>query len=221
MTSEDNSPPDVTKREGDESITNFAPFESLKPARSRFQRSAECVDDSGSFRVDPQSREIEFHSSESQSSGNPKVLFRKIKAAVSGSNISSSYSAQYPSDNSKPLSLGGPTTSLGGQRSTADHAPSSASIKSAPTSIKHSEPSMAASIEQTVREFDSPKISLTSYSDPHHMPPRVGGAAGGVARPQAQAVNKTEMLKRFGSIAESQVQVCVCALLVLVCTGST
>jgi hypothetical protein len=229
MTSEGKAPPDVgidPAGEGTpETITLFAPFEAQKPSRSLFQRSPELESKSSSNK----DREIEFQTSEAQASGNAKVLFRKLKAAASWSSLSPSIQFE---GSSNQYSGGGRVGveqhtydgdgSLRSHRSKVSPTPSSGSVASFVGSGGEHRQKMDHSMNET------PEISLTSYSDARSRAigkqlPSVGGVArlqtqpGGVARPQTQpggvprpqtpAVNKTEMLKRFGSIADNQVQV--------------
>lgn len=217
---------DDTSASDEEKITLFAPFEALKSSRSLFQRSEERDSEYNSSRSEARSREIEFQESATgQSSGSAVVLFRKLKAVVSGSSSSSTSSTSSPAQlNSRPPTLVANTSNhppsdnrclQSGQRAKYSPTPSA---RSASSGVEHggvsAEPSVTASVEQNLSE--EPRISLTSYSDPHsHMTKKSahpgGGAVGGggVVRPQAQAVNKTEMLKRFGSIADNKVQVCL------------
>lgn len=207
-----------------EEITLFAPFGAQKPTRSVFQRSSEYESEFSDSKSDSKSREIEFQNSETQSIGNAKVLFRKLKAVVSGSSASSlSMSTSTPDPNgSKPPSMG-----VGGNY---NHTPSASSLDNGARGSRvsptpsvgnsvmarggvdqvsvHTEPTVTQSVEQGLSE--EPRISLTSYSDAHsHMIKKTAHPGGGVARPQSQAVNKTEMLKRFGNIADNtSVQVC-------------
>lgn len=226
MTSEDNSPsnlphPSVSEVSGDETITLFAPFEAQKPTRSLFQRSSEHEGDSSSSGVD-MSKEIIFDGSDAQTSGNARVLFRKLKAAVSGSSNSSQASGSSSSGSSTApfQSVGGhsslkpPTSDASSLRSHRSKVSPTSSVVSFSSAVSVEQGSIprhiaAANMEQSVTE--DPKISLTSYSDAHSRRiaknPSALNTGGGVARPQAQAVNKTEMLKRFGSIADNQVQV--------------
>lgn len=187
-----------------EEITLFAPFGAQKPTRSLFQRSSDYESEFSDSKSDSKSREIEFQSSETQTAGNAKVLFRKLKAVVSGtstSSLSMSSAQETPSvDNSARgyWSKASPTPSVGSSINTATGTADQASL--------YLEPSVTLSVEQGLS--DEPKISLTSYSDAHsHRVKRTAHPGGGVARPQSQAVNKTEMLKRFGNIADNTVQV--------------
>lgn len=222
MTSEDRPPPNPTTSEVEayeETITSFAPFEAQKPSRSLFQRSSEIEGDSNSSGVDTRSKEIVFHASDAQSTGNARVLFRKLIAAVSGSSSSSqpnvSSSSSGGSSYAKPESAEGkatlkPPSSLTGHRSKVSPTSSVVSVSSAVSVEQGGMPGhiVATNMEQSVNE--EPKISLTSYSDAHGRAVKQPAAlhtGGGTVRPQAQAVNKTEMLKRFGSIADNQVQV--------------
>ncbi len=197
--------------EGEPTITSFAAFDAAKPARALFGRpvgaESETVGLEGSG-----SKEIEFRGSETQSSGTAKVFFRKIKSAVSGSTTattqrsispgyseSSSYQSQksYPRDNSP--------------------APSSSSTGGGSGQGLHQGGGV------TMEILDDPKISITSYSDAHsrlpgrHQPrphpvqaqPQQQGMASASRPPSSQAVNKSEMLKRFGNIADNKVQVSV------------
>lgn len=226
MTSEDTSPHPTSNSE--DTITLFAPFEAQKPSRSLFQRSSEYEGDSNGSGVDARSREIVFDASDAQSSGNARVLFRKLKAAVSGSSSSSqatasssssvTSSAQFnkPQNAELKFSLKPPTSersSLRGHRSKVSPTSSVVSVSSATGVEQGGVPGhiVATTMEWSINE--EPKISLTSYSDAHShavkQPTGVLHTGGGTARPQAQAVNKTEMLKRFGSIADNQVQVSV------------
>lgn len=228
MTSEDNPSPDAatTSDPGAEetTITLFAPFEAQKPSRSVFQRSSQIESESSARRVEVQSKEIEFQNSEAQGSGNAKVLFRKLKAAVSGtpsSDASSSTSSSNSSSvqiiigSSSPKGIGttrnsSDSGSLRGHRSKGSPTPSTVNAASFVGGTGQAASSRSI-MEQSVGE--DPKISLTSYSDAHNRliakQPATSHPGGGVARPQAQAVNKSEMLKRFGSIADNKVQVSV------------
>lgn len=218
----------------DTTITLFAPFEVQKPSRSLFQRSADRESDFSSSKSESRSREIEFQNSEAPSSGNPKVIFRKLKAAVSSSSGTTSKRPQELSVTVQPPAAAAAavaeTSVSSSQRSKISPTPSTgssnpASSSSNPASSSSSirqgynsgEANVVGSVERALSE--ETKISLTSYSDAHRrtvkhplLPP---GGPGGVARPQSQgearpqlqAVNKTEMLKRFGSIADNKVQV--------------
>lgn len=211
----------------DTTITLFAPFEVQKPSRSLFQRSADRESDFSSSKSESRSREIEFQNSEAPSSGNPKVIFRKLKAAVSSSSATTSKRPQELSVTVQPPAAAAAavaeTSVSSSQRSKISPTPSTGSSNPASSSSSigqgrnSGEASVVGSVERALSE--ETKISLTSYSDAHrrtvkHPLPPPGGPGGvarpqlqGVARPQLQAVNKTEMLKRFGSIADNKVQV--------------
>ena len=238
----------------DDKITLFAPFEAQKPPRALFYNSdeeeAQKSENRGST-AGTGSGEIEFQGSESQAPGSATVIFRKLRAAVSGgstgpsSGNSSSLSASVsvsnkpsplvqslnfrPNQGSRGASrnahpLGNSSIHFQkGQRSSASPTPSAGSTG---VSSNNTDPStataggMARNTKVNVEQSVEPRISLTSYSDPRGHIVRqsssggggvVMGMAGGVGvvRPQAQAVNKSEMLKRFGSIADNQVQVCM------------
>lgn len=307
-----NSPPPPTitvaapEPSEEEKITLFAPFEALKPSKSRFQRSMELDLESTTSGSPDMKKEIEFQSSEAQT-GNAKVFFRKIKAAVSGSGSSTN---SLSSDRT-PSPVAPVTSSLLGAEGEMSFYPQleGTSLKArhlprpTPRSSVASGSYKAAGgepVSSVQSASEDPQISLTSYSDAHsrstrpagggvarpgahagevgRSQPRPGGgvarppaqtsrpgegvarkpgggvakppgggvtrpqasskppggcvarpqapaggcvtkpqgggmarpqapAGGGVARPQSQAVNKTEMLKRFGSIADNQVQV--------------
>lgn len=232
------------EQEQEEEITHFAPFGAQKPTRSAFLRSSEYESEFSESKSD--SKEIEFQESEAQSvTSGAKVLFRKLKAAVSGSSASVSSSSQevtgsnLSSNNSPglattqpqrgsshaPLSepVSGGARGGGGSghmRSGASPTPSFGNSMASGTGVSAvdqltSDPGglTMSTAEQALSE--ETKISLTSYSDAHKIRktpgagasggnPSGGGVAGGMARPQAQAVNKTEMLKRFGSIADNK-----------------
>ena len=178
-------------------ITLFAPFEANKSSRAPFLRSSENDSDESRTSVSSnRSREIEFQNSESRSAG--KVLFRKIKSAVSGSSSASSntFSGPSPAQTSvmnKPPNVKGPAMSSS----------NNAALSNQATNFGDG---LAVVMESTLDE--DPRISLTSYSDAHsRMVAKQQGRDSGGSRVQSQAVNKTEMLKRFGSIAENKVQV--------------
>lgn len=223
MTSEDKPSPagDITTTESfEETITLFAPFEAQKPSRSLFQRSSELESESGSSRVETNSREIVFQDPESQAGGNAKVLFRKLKAAVSGSSInslspvtSSISSSQFVGNSNPPQSVGFKLHTSDSNGSLRSHRSKVSPTPSAVSGVEQSAAVPRHIMKQNVNE--EPTISLTSYSDAHNrvvgkLPATSSSHSGGcVARPQAQTVNKTEMLKRFGSIADSQVEVSI------------
>lgn len=241
--------------EEDDKITLFAPFEAQKPPRSLFHESESEVFQGSENQGSARSKELEFQSSESQPPGNAKVIFRKLKAAVSGStstsgNSSFSYlsaSVSFPSKSSPltqssnsyqgrapptqpPAAAGSGVRFQKGQRSSVSPTPSSESSGISSSSTDPSmvtttiveDPKMSRNPKPTVNVEQSvePRISLTSYSDPPRHKVRPGGGGGGVvgvaggggsgARSQTPAVNKSEMLKRFGSIADNQVQVSWC-----------
>ncbi len=221
----------------EDTITLFAPFESQKPARSLFYSSEQDVENNDSRAGHAKSREAEFQASESQATpGSAAVIFRRLKAAVSGGGSSSSLSPSVSVPNKPsplarisdpPQNQGGKETNRNsnqsltsdryqkGQRSSVSPTPSAGSVSSSNVEpATTGDPKMFRNPKSSVNVEHSlePRISLTSYSDPHvraaRQQPFMGGVAGGgVARPQAQAVNKSEMLKRFGSIADNQVQV--------------
>ena len=216
---------DTAEAEKEEEITLFAPFGAQKPSKSVFQHSSEYEGEFSDGRSD--SREIEFQSSETPSVGNaPKVLFRKLKAAVSGSSLSSlsmSTSVQEPSSVTLKPPVNKPPGSSNRAGPNSSKAPSADTrayrSRNSPTPSLGS--SVAISVEQggisgdphmrTVEQAlsEEPKISLTSYSDAHgHVLRKTGhpsaGGGGGVVRQQSQAVNKSEMLKRFGTIADNK-----------------
>ena len=228
MTSADNPQPDAAtsdpsgSAEETTTITLFAPFEAQKPSRSVFQRSCEPERESSAGKVEAKGRELEIQNPEAQA----KVLFRKLKAAVSGSSNPSSNVSSF-TDSSNPSSVqiivgSSSPQSVGPSRNSSDQGDSHGSLRGhrsrvSPTPSAVSVASFVGGAEQaappriTMEQSIDPKISLTSYSDAHsrliaRQPPS-SHPGGGVAKPQAQAVNKTEMLKRFGSIADNQVQV--------------
>lgn len=219
----------------EEQITLFAPFEANKAsgrALSRFQRSSEVESDQ---RVS--SKEIEFQDSESQSAGNAKVLFRKLKAVVSSGGVSSS--SYSPTSTPSPAQLAiaknksnrQPTLKVhvnvfppeGSEGKGSHYDKHSSSVSS--SVVVTSSGGRVVSLEGTERgqaAREDPRISLTSYSDAHHRRAgreelggtdmrdgRLEGGAAGGRKGGGGAVNKTEMLKRFGNIANSKVQVCV------------
>ena len=212
----------------EEQITLFAPFEAHKEHPKKFQKSSETDSDVAS-------KEIEFQSSNSQSAGNAKVLFRKLKAVMSsGASSASSYSpVSTPSPAQQTVAKRSGTSNPGnrpsGLKVHVNIFPPENSGKERSKYEGHSSKfagntqggagQMASSrtsdgrIHATIAPSDDPRISLTSYSDAHHHRTvrengdgrHEGGGAGGGAG--GVAVNKSEMLKRFGTIADSKVQV--------------
>lgn len=214
----------------EEQITLFAPFEANKPhsASSRalalFQGSSEADSD-----LATSSREIEFQESETQSAGNAKVLFRKLRAAVSSSGGSTSSYSPVSTPSPAQLSIARsqnnrtcnlevsvnihPPESLGG-RGHRHHGRFSPTASVSSSNMASSSGGRGISGEggiavPSVREEQ--KISLTSYSDAHQRMVEEGSRRGGEEKGGGGggggAVNKTEMLKRFGNIADSKVQV--------------
>ena len=217
-----------TAQSEEDKITLFAPFEVNKShtASSRalavLHRSSEADSE-----LWTNSREIEFRESETQYAGNARVLFRKLKAAVSSSGgSSSSYS---PISTPSPSQLSNarhrikrrcnlevsvnipPPEGLGerGHLHYGRFSPTSSisSSNMASSSGGRDISGEGITVERSVREDQ--KISLTSYSDAHQRMVDKGSRRGGKEEEGGGggAVNKTEMLKRFGNIADSKVQV--------------
>ena len=187
-----------------EKITLFAPFESGKNSKNVSPRSSEFQKDKGGGKSSTNNLEVEFRESQNQS---PKVFFRKIKLAVSGSTTStSSHSSSHAPG---PPKLGGGMTSQAfkSDYSSGVKVGSIPSINMSSSERKHSS-SGHVSVNANRDNGNFPQISLTSYSDAHSRLAKKKSSQLGAGQ-QSQGVNKTEMLKRFGRIAESRTQVTI------------
>jgi len=206
----------------EEQITLFAPFEPHRGSGKRFQRSYELETS------DPSSKEIEFRSSQSQTGGNATVIFKKLKAAMgSGASSTSSYSptstpspAQFRAASSKNNRSGAlnvqvnvlPPEERGSKGRFQYEGQNSSSVSSNAVSSNGGRPTSEGGTGKSHMVSDDPRISITSYTDAHRRagyeaPTRRGGDRGSGRPDGGGAVNKTEMLKRFGNIANSKVQV--------------
>lgn len=202
-------PVDMGHNNDQEEITHFAPFETQKGSRSLFHKSSELESQCIVSESDSSSKEIEFQQSLSgQFSGNAVVLFRKLKAAVGGGGgVTTPF-------NTSPVEFPANRHTLDDSGSSGlTHSDYSAarSVSAVSSTLEHGRVDAELAMSSAVRENSSeePRISLTSYSDAHRAKKAAAShqEVSGPIRTQVQAVNKTEMLKRFGSIADNKAQV--------------
>ena len=209
-------------------ITLFAPFEAN---RANTKTLALLQGSSGAEDSDQgvSSREIEFQDSATHTTGNAKVLFRKLIAAVSTSGGStSSYSpvstpspAQLSSTRNRvtrpynlEVSTSVPPPERGHGRRQYHHERFSPNSSISSSNMASSSGGGHGASEEDAQPCikEERKISLPSYSDTHQRmmgegPRKGGGEERVTGGGGGGAVNKTEMLKRFGNIADSNVQV--------------
>lgn len=272
--------------EEEEGITHFAPFEphkSFKPSPFLKSSSELLADQEDAVSSRSNEPKVEFQHSEPLLSGNPRVIFRKLKSAVSSSSTTSSVnsstatpeqeevqgssssasassSSAVPPPPDRPQDLQGRGTRaegesyvevemavdvLAGNGSAAALSSQNSSdlnkmAGSGPYSSAGGEVIRGVRINIEPSIGDDPMISLVSYSDAHtHLlrqqqhqrqlqQQQLSQHGGGVATRTSAMVpasllqgHKTEMLKRFGSIADNKAQVNLSCIALAVCDGVT